>query len=145
VNIRKYKIYKKTNNLPPYHKVHIHIDTLEVTPPCPISVIELSHVNYIWTSTHTLRAGHSCQGGRKQRFVLQSASPSQAGPLPREPLLLNTNMPIKQHRHDQLATNFNSKTILILAYTAKPSPIDFTAHRCRPLPTYPLIDVNGMH
>jgi hypothetical protein len=56
--------------------------------------------------------GCSCQGGRKQRFVVQSASPSQAGPLPHEPLLLNATIPIKQHRHDQLATNLNSKAIL---------------------------------
>jgi hypothetical protein len=29
-----------------YHKIWVKIDTLEVTPPCPVSVIKLSHINY---------------------------------------------------------------------------------------------------
>jgi hypothetical protein len=35
--------------------------------------------------------------------------------------------------------------ILKLTYTTKPSPIDFTAHKYRPLLKYPLPDANGPH
>jgi hypothetical protein len=48
----------------------------------------------------------------KQQFVLQLASPSWARPLPRDPLLLDVAIPIKQHQHDQLTSNFISKAIL---------------------------------
>jgi hypothetical protein len=55
-----------------------------------------------------MHLGHSCQGGRKQWFLLQSASPSTAGALPHDPLLLDTAIPINIHRLDELATILNS-------------------------------------
>jgi hypothetical protein len=46
--------FKKTNKLPPYHKVWVRIGTLEVTPPSQIAVIPLPHVNCTWTATRAL-------------------------------------------------------------------------------------------
>jgi hypothetical protein len=49
------KFEQKTNKLPPYHKVRVHIDTLEVMPPSPVDAIPLPHVNYTRTMTRALR------------------------------------------------------------------------------------------
>jgi hypothetical protein len=49
------KFEPKTKKLPPYHKVWVRIDTLEVAPPEPVAVITLPHVNCTRTVTRTLR------------------------------------------------------------------------------------------